>query len=206
VCERECCLLVLNSVTSTPQWIRQPEAAWGRSHICIETNDVHTLVVEDAGLDLNDKTKIIVKGISAAEAHAAAHRLLAADPSLAHIGPLLSSKAFVVDCGTEKNLFRNGSLILVMMIVLLLFFGWVVAAVGSVGVWGVWVGPGLVWMGCGVFAAALLWGGRLRRCLELLGHALVTVPYWGLVQGARRERAVPEGQAGCVQRPCAKTG
>jgi hypothetical protein len=33
--------------------------------------------------------------------------------------------------------------------------------VGSVGVWGVWVGPGLVWMGCGAFAAALLWGGRL---------------------------------------------
>jgi hypothetical protein len=27
--ERVCCLLVLNSVTSTPQWIRQPEAAWG---------------------------------------------------------------------------------------------------------------------------------------------------------------------------------
>jgi hypothetical protein len=26
--ERECCLLVFNSVTSTPQWIRQPEAAW----------------------------------------------------------------------------------------------------------------------------------------------------------------------------------
>jgi len=26
--ERERCLLVLNSVTSTPQWIRQPEAAW----------------------------------------------------------------------------------------------------------------------------------------------------------------------------------
>ena len=24
-----CCLLVLNSVTSTPQWIRQPESAWG---------------------------------------------------------------------------------------------------------------------------------------------------------------------------------
>jgi hypothetical protein len=24
----ECCLLVLNSVTATPQWIRQPEAAW----------------------------------------------------------------------------------------------------------------------------------------------------------------------------------
>jgi len=27
--ERDCCLLVLNSVTSTPQWIRQPKAAWG---------------------------------------------------------------------------------------------------------------------------------------------------------------------------------
>jgi hypothetical protein len=41
-------------------------------------------------------------------------------------------------------------------------FGWVVAAaVGWVGVWGFWAGPGLVWMGCGVFAAALLWGGRL---------------------------------------------
>ena len=26
---RESCLLVLNAVTSTPQWIRQPEAAWG---------------------------------------------------------------------------------------------------------------------------------------------------------------------------------
>jgi hypothetical protein len=26
--QRVCCLLVLNSVTSTPQWIRQPEAAW----------------------------------------------------------------------------------------------------------------------------------------------------------------------------------
>ena len=26
--ERVCCLLVLNSVTSTPQWIRQPKAAW----------------------------------------------------------------------------------------------------------------------------------------------------------------------------------
>jgi hypothetical protein len=26
---RVCCLLVLNSVTSTLQWIRQPEAAWG---------------------------------------------------------------------------------------------------------------------------------------------------------------------------------
>ena len=41
-------------------------------------------------------------------------------------------------------------------------FVWLVAAaVGWVGVWGFWAGPGLVWMGCGVFAAELLWGGRL---------------------------------------------
>ena len=32
---------------------------------------------------------------------------------------------------------------------------------GWVWVWGFWAGPGLVWMGGGVFAAALLWGGRL---------------------------------------------
>jgi hypothetical protein len=30
--ERVCCLLVLDSVTSTLQWIRQPEAAWG---VCV---------------------------------------------------------------------------------------------------------------------------------------------------------------------------
>jgi hypothetical protein len=60
-------------------------------------SDINLVLKEDAGLDLNDKTKILVKGISAAEAHAAAQRLLAADPSLARIGPLLSSKAFVVD-------------------------------------------------------------------------------------------------------------
>ena len=50
-------------------------------------SDISPVLKEDAGLDLNDKTKILVKGISAAEAHAAAQRLLAADPSLAHIGP-----------------------------------------------------------------------------------------------------------------------
>jgi hypothetical protein len=37
--------------------------------------------------------------------------------------------------------------------------------VGWVWVWGVWAGPGLVWMGCGIFAAVLLWGGHL-----LAGH------------------------------------
>ena len=41
-------------------------------------------------------------------------------------------------------------------------FVWVVeAAVVLVGVWGVWVGPGLVWMVCVVLATTLLWGGRL---------------------------------------------
>jgi hypothetical protein len=58
-------------------------------------------------------------------------------------------------------LFRNGDLTLA-------FVGWChrVAAVDWVGVWGVWSGPDLVWMGCGVFAAALLWGGSLL----VVGH------------------------------------
>ena len=36
--ERECCLLVLNSVTSTPQWIHQPEAASMESIFCFCKN------------------------------------------------------------------------------------------------------------------------------------------------------------------------
>ena len=52
---------------------------------------------EDAGLAINDKTKILVKGISAADTHAAAQRLLIAHPSLAHPSPLLSPASFVVD-------------------------------------------------------------------------------------------------------------
>jgi hypothetical protein len=53
---------------------------------------------EDAGLALIfDKTKILVKGISAADAHAAAQLMLNADPSLAHLRPLLSPASFVVD-------------------------------------------------------------------------------------------------------------
>ena len=39
-------------------------------------------------------------------------------------------------------------------------------AVGWVWVWGIWEGPGLVWMGCVVFAVVLLWGG----CLLEAGH------------------------------------
>jgi hypothetical protein len=59
-------------------------------------------------------------------------------------------------CGlVEKILFRNGNLTLALT------GWWLLLTVGSVGVWGVWVGPGLVWMGCVVFAVALLWGGRL---------------------------------------------
>ena len=58
-------------------------------------SDIKLVLKEDAGLDINDKTKILVRGITAAEAHAAAQRLLAADPSLAHLGPLLTPKAFV---------------------------------------------------------------------------------------------------------------
>ena len=58
-------------------------------------SDIKLVLKEDAGLDINDKTKILVRGITAAEAHAAAQRLLAADPSLAHLGPLLTPEAFV---------------------------------------------------------------------------------------------------------------
>ncbi len=55
-------------------------------------SDIKLVLKEDAGLDINDK---IVKGITAAEAHAAAQRLLNAHPSLAHLDPLLTPKAFV---------------------------------------------------------------------------------------------------------------
>ena len=52
----------------------------------------------------------------------------------------------------------------------------VAAAVGWVGVWGFWAGPGLVWMGCVVFAAALLWGGGAvcwRPAISLLAQSVV---------------------------------
>jgi hypothetical protein len=60
-------------------------------------SDIKHVLREDTGLDINDKTKILVKGISSAEAHTAAQRLLTADPSLALLGPLLAPKAFVDD-------------------------------------------------------------------------------------------------------------
>ena len=56
------------------------------------------LLKEDDGFNLNfDKAKIFVKGISAADATAAAKRMLNADPSLTHLSPLLSPAPFVVD-------------------------------------------------------------------------------------------------------------
>ena len=63
-------------------------------------SDIKHILKEDACLDLDfDKTKILVKGISAADAHAhaAAQRMLNADASLAHLSPLLSPVSFVVD-------------------------------------------------------------------------------------------------------------
>jgi hypothetical protein len=61
-------------------------------------------------------------------------------------------------------------------------FGWVVEeAVGSVGVWGVWVGPGMVWMGCVVFAVELLWGGYLLMSVFQPSQLLLVrwVNAWG---------------------------
>ncbi len=55
-------------------------------------SDIKHILREDVGLDLNDKTKILVKGISAAETHTAAQRLVTTDPSLAHLGPLLATR------------------------------------------------------------------------------------------------------------------
>jgi hypothetical protein len=61
-------------------------------------SDTKHVLKEDAGVDLNfDKTRILVKGISAADAHVEAQRMLNADPSLAHLSPPLSPASFVVD-------------------------------------------------------------------------------------------------------------
>ncbi len=66
-------------------------------------SDIKHVLKEDAGLSLNfdstqkSKTKFLVKGISAADAHAAAMRMLAANPSLDRLRPLLSPACFVVE-------------------------------------------------------------------------------------------------------------
>jgi hypothetical protein len=60
-------------------------------------SDMKHVFKEDAGPDLNfDKAKILGRGISVADAHAAAQRMLAAY-SLAHLSLLLSSASLVVD-------------------------------------------------------------------------------------------------------------
>jgi hypothetical protein len=62
-------------------------------------SDVKHVLKEDAGLNLNfDKTKILVKGISAADAHVAAQLVFNADLSLTHLSPLLSPSSVAVDC------------------------------------------------------------------------------------------------------------
>ena len=48
-------------------------------------SDIKLVLKEDDGLDINNKTKILVRGITAAEAHAAAQSWLVADPALAHL-------------------------------------------------------------------------------------------------------------------------
>jgi hypothetical protein len=61
-------------------------------------SDVKQVLKEDVGLDLSfDKAKILVKGISTTDAHAAAQLMLNTDLSLAHLSPLLSPASFVVD-------------------------------------------------------------------------------------------------------------
>ena len=73
----------------------------------------------------------------------------------------------------------------------------VVAAVGWVGVWGFWAGPGLVWMGCGVFAVVLLCGGRLLEA----GHQSSRA--WGC--GGGRETVWVSSGRGQLQQACGFT-
>ncbi len=61
----------------------------------------------------------------------------------------------------------------------------VLAAVGSVWVWGVWTGPGLVWMICVVFAVVLLWGAVCWRPAISLPAQSVVVGEVGLCVGVR---------------------
>ena len=66
-------------------------------------SDIKHAFKQDAGLALDfNKTKILVKGISAADAHAAAQRMFATDPSLAHLSPLLSP-ASVIDEASDDG-------------------------------------------------------------------------------------------------------
>jgi hypothetical protein len=84
----------------------------------------------------------------------------------------------------------------------------VAEAVGSVGVWGVWVGPGLVWMGCVVFAATLLWGGPFtggRPSVFQRSPSLLVrwVDAWGC--GGGRTSAWVSSKRGQLQQACGFT-
>ncbi len=66
---------------------------------------------------------------------------------------------------------------------------------GWVGVCGVWAGPEVVWMGCVVFAAALLWGGSLLTA----GHQssnTVSCRWWVDAWGCGGGRAVVWASSG----------
>jgi hypothetical protein len=71
-------------------------ASWLSSVSPQVLSGIKHVLKEDVGFALNfNKTKILVKGVWAADAHAATQRT--ADPSLAHLSPLLCPASFVVD-------------------------------------------------------------------------------------------------------------
>ena len=64
---------------------------------------------------------------------------------------------------------------------------------GSVWVWGIWEGPGLVWMGCVVFAVVLQWGGRLLEAGHQSSRQSVIVGEVGQCVGVRWRADVDVG-------------
>jgi len=76
--------------------------------------------------------------------------------------------------------------------------------VGWGGVWGVWAGPGLVWIQCGVVDVARLWGGSFlavchRSSIIVCSCWLDVALCWGAVAGGRRRGRPPDG-ARCSRR------
>ena len=80
-------------------------------------------------------------------------------------------------------------------------------AVGWVWVWGIWEGPGLVWMGCVVFAVVLLWGGRLLEAGHQSSRQSVVVGEVGRCVGVRWRAGVDVGvlRTGQLQHACGFT-
>jgi hypothetical protein len=60
-------------------------------------SDIKQALKEDAGLALNEKTKILVKGYLGGRGARCRTGLLIADPSLVHLSPLHSPTSFEVD-------------------------------------------------------------------------------------------------------------